>query len=240
MHTRAVLLTGTALWFVAFVVLLPFWNWLGAHDHRIWLWTCLAGWLLGLVGFAIYRKHRGEGRVADSVVSQLCPVSEVCLLPAAPGSTPAALSSPVIGYRFLSACGSPTITASAKRLEHRTLGGTDLDRVVSNTTRRFCGSGRLDAPQPWPSVTTCRRPGELVGAYAERAAQGAGQLDQEAACCAAAGRVGGHARGRAVHALRPAVGSLVTTEWRAPAADGRGPWPPLDGWRVDRSSPDAV
>ena len=65
MHTRAVLLTGTAMWFVAFVVLLPFWNWLGEHDHRIWLWTCLAGWLLGLVGFAIYRKHRGEGRVVD-------------------------------------------------------------------------------------------------------------------------------------------------------------------------------
>jgi hypothetical protein len=64
-HTRTVLLTGTALWFIAFVVLLPFWNWLGEHDHRIWLWTCLAGWLLGLVGLAIFRKHRGEGRAVD-------------------------------------------------------------------------------------------------------------------------------------------------------------------------------
>jgi hypothetical protein len=64
-HVRTVLLTGTALWFVAFVVLLPFWNWLGEHDHRIWLWTCLAGWLLGLVGLAIFRKHRSEGRAVD-------------------------------------------------------------------------------------------------------------------------------------------------------------------------------
>jgi Protein of unknown function (DUF2530) len=64
-HARTVLLTGTVLWFVAFVVLLPFWNWLGEHDHRIWLWTCLAGWLLGLVGLAIFRKHRSQGRAVD-------------------------------------------------------------------------------------------------------------------------------------------------------------------------------
>lgn len=62
-HARTVFLAGTALWFAAFVVLLPFWGWLGRHDHRIWLWTCLAGWLLGLAGYAIFRKHRGEGRV---------------------------------------------------------------------------------------------------------------------------------------------------------------------------------
>jgi len=61
-RVRTVLLTGTALWFAAFVVLLPFWGWLTDHDHQIWLWTCLAGWLLGLVGLAIFHKHRTEGR----------------------------------------------------------------------------------------------------------------------------------------------------------------------------------
>jgi len=60
--SRLVVLIGTALWFVGFVVLLPFYDWLGRHDHRIWLWTCLAGWILGLIGLALVRKHRKEGR----------------------------------------------------------------------------------------------------------------------------------------------------------------------------------
>jgi hypothetical protein len=53
---------GTALWFAAFVVLLPFYGWLGRHDHRVWLWTCLAGWILGLIGLPVVRRHRGQGR----------------------------------------------------------------------------------------------------------------------------------------------------------------------------------
>lgn len=57
-----VMAIGTALWFVGFVVLLPFWSWLGRHDHRIWLWTCLAGFLLGLVALVIVGRHRRTGR----------------------------------------------------------------------------------------------------------------------------------------------------------------------------------
>ena len=60
--TRPIVLVGTVLWFVAFVVLLPFYGWLGRHGHREWLWTCLAGWLLGLAGWLLLRKHRQEGR----------------------------------------------------------------------------------------------------------------------------------------------------------------------------------
>lgn len=63
-NSRRVVLIGTAIWFVAFVVLLPFYGWLGRHDHRVWLWTCLAGWVLGLCGAALMRKHRSEGRTA--------------------------------------------------------------------------------------------------------------------------------------------------------------------------------
>jgi hypothetical protein len=59
---RRVTLFGTAAWFVAFVVLLPFWSWLGHHDHRVWLWTCLAGGILGLLGYTLMGKHRREGR----------------------------------------------------------------------------------------------------------------------------------------------------------------------------------
>jgi hypothetical protein len=62
MNSRRIVVIGTALWFVAFVVLLPFYGWLGRHGHRIWLWTCLAGWLLGIVGWAIISRHRRLGR----------------------------------------------------------------------------------------------------------------------------------------------------------------------------------
>jgi uncharacterized membrane protein len=61
-NSRRITLAGSALFFVAFVVLLPFYGWLGRHDHRVWLWTCLAGAILGLLGYSIMRRHRGQGR----------------------------------------------------------------------------------------------------------------------------------------------------------------------------------
>jgi hypothetical protein len=61
-NARRIVAIGTALWFAAFVVLLPYYGWLGRHEHRVWLWTCLAGWILGLVGYSIMRRHRAEGR----------------------------------------------------------------------------------------------------------------------------------------------------------------------------------
>lgn len=61
-NARRIVAVGTLLWFVAFLVLLPFYSWLGEHSHRIWLWTCLAGWILGLIGSAIIARHRRTGR----------------------------------------------------------------------------------------------------------------------------------------------------------------------------------
>jgi len=61
-NARRITAVGTALFFVGFLVLLPFWGWLGEHDHRVWLWTCLAGGILGLFGYSIMRRHRTEGR----------------------------------------------------------------------------------------------------------------------------------------------------------------------------------
>jgi Protein of unknown function (DUF2530) len=58
-----VLLAGTSLFFVTFLALLPFWSWLGAHGHRVWLWTALAGTVLGLLALPLVRKHTGEGRL---------------------------------------------------------------------------------------------------------------------------------------------------------------------------------
>jgi hypothetical protein len=60
--TGRIVVVGTAIWFVGFLALLPFYGWLGRHDHRIWLWTCLAGWILGLIGYAIIGRHRRMGR----------------------------------------------------------------------------------------------------------------------------------------------------------------------------------
>ena len=61
-NARRIVAVGTVIWFVAFVALLPFWSWLGDHGHRIWLWTCLAGWVLGLLGLAVMSRHRRAGR----------------------------------------------------------------------------------------------------------------------------------------------------------------------------------
>ncbi|MFN2559764.1 MAG: DUF2530 domain-containing protein [Jatrophihabitans sp.] len=61
-NARRIVAVGTLIWFVAFVALLPFWKWLGEHGHRIWLWTCLAGWVLGLLGLAVMVRHRRAGR----------------------------------------------------------------------------------------------------------------------------------------------------------------------------------
>jgi hypothetical protein len=60
---RRVLLTGTAGFALAFLVLLPWWSWLGEHQHRVWLWTALAGTVLGLVSLPLVRKHSQEGRL---------------------------------------------------------------------------------------------------------------------------------------------------------------------------------
>lgn len=57
-----IVVPGTAVWFIAFVVLLFAVDFLRAHDAMIWLWTCLAGWLLGLVGLGIFAWQRSAAR----------------------------------------------------------------------------------------------------------------------------------------------------------------------------------
>lgn len=60
---RKVVLIGTSLFLLAFLVLLPMYSWLGQHGHRVWLWTALAGSLLGALGLGLIGKHTGEGRL---------------------------------------------------------------------------------------------------------------------------------------------------------------------------------
>ncbi len=56
-------MVGTVVWFAGALALVPFWTWLGEHDHRVWLWTCVAGGLLGLAGLGLIGRHRGQGRL---------------------------------------------------------------------------------------------------------------------------------------------------------------------------------
>ena len=54
--TRTVLV-GTLLWAAAFCVLLPFWDRLEAQGRLWWLWTCLVGVGLGLLGWEHCRRR---------------------------------------------------------------------------------------------------------------------------------------------------------------------------------------
>lgn len=49
---------GTAAWLVAFVALLPFYGRLEEAGRLWWLWTCMAGFGLGLIGLEFCRRRR--------------------------------------------------------------------------------------------------------------------------------------------------------------------------------------
>lgn len=49
---------GAVLWAVAFFALLPFYSTLQKNDHGWWLWTCSAGFGLGLLGLDYCRRRR--------------------------------------------------------------------------------------------------------------------------------------------------------------------------------------
>jgi hypothetical protein len=49
---------GTALWIIAFLTLLPFYGRLEAAGRTWWLWTCLAGFGIGLFGLEYCRRRR--------------------------------------------------------------------------------------------------------------------------------------------------------------------------------------
>lgn len=51
-------LTGTALWAVALVVMVVLRDDLAASGNEWWLWTCVAGTGLGLLGYAYTRRRR--------------------------------------------------------------------------------------------------------------------------------------------------------------------------------------
>ena len=59
-------LVGTIAWLVCFVGLLPFYGRLGDDGRTWWLWTCLAGFGLGLFGVEYCRRRRATRLAARS------------------------------------------------------------------------------------------------------------------------------------------------------------------------------
>ncbi len=53
---------GIVAWAVAGLALLPFHGWLSRHHHTNWLWTCVAGVLLGFVGLAMMLRRDARRR----------------------------------------------------------------------------------------------------------------------------------------------------------------------------------
>jgi Protein of unknown function (DUF2530) len=49
---------GTVVWAIAFLALLPFYGTLQDQGRTWWLWTCLAGVGLGLLGLEYCRRRR--------------------------------------------------------------------------------------------------------------------------------------------------------------------------------------
>lgn len=49
---------GTAIWLVAFIALLPFYGALEESGRTWWLWTCMAGFGIGLFGLEYCRRRR--------------------------------------------------------------------------------------------------------------------------------------------------------------------------------------
>lgn len=57
---------GTGLWLLAFVLLLPFYGRLEETDRVWWLWTCMAGFGLGIIGWDYCRRRRNRRRLRES------------------------------------------------------------------------------------------------------------------------------------------------------------------------------
>ncbi len=55
-------LAGLAVWAIVGLALLPLRSRLAADGHSSWLWTCLAGFLLGIPGLLVMARHDANRR----------------------------------------------------------------------------------------------------------------------------------------------------------------------------------
>ncbi|MBB5934623.1 DUF2530 domain-containing protein [Streptomyces zagrosensis] len=64
---------GTVVWFVLFLAQLPFYGWFDDNGHLWWVWTCLAGGGLGLIGIWYVRGRDEAIRRAASAADAAAP-----------------------------------------------------------------------------------------------------------------------------------------------------------------------
>jgi hypothetical protein len=57
---------GSVLFLVAFLALLPFRGRLAEAGHTWWLWTCLAGFGLGVIGWDYCRRRRRRRQAREA------------------------------------------------------------------------------------------------------------------------------------------------------------------------------
>ncbi|QKW50498.1 DUF2530 domain-containing protein [Streptomyces buecherae] len=94
---------GTIVWFVLFLAQLPFYNWFDDHDHLWWLWTCLAGAGLGLIGIwyvrrrdEAIRRHAAEAEAAATTPAPDAAAGGASADDAAAGGAPGDLEAPAV------------------------------------------------------------------------------------------------------------------------------------------------
>ncbi|MEU5163729.1 DUF2530 domain-containing protein [Streptomyces sp. NPDC020875] len=67
---------GTIIWFALFLVQIPFYSWFDDRDLMWWVWTCLAGGGLGLIGIWYVRGRDAALRRASETPSPESPSAE--------------------------------------------------------------------------------------------------------------------------------------------------------------------
>ena len=68
---------GTILWFVLFLVQLPFYGWFDDRGQAWWVWTCLAGTGLGLYGvYFVKKRDTAIKRAAAAAEDDEAPAAE--------------------------------------------------------------------------------------------------------------------------------------------------------------------
>lgn len=61
------LAVGSGIWLVALLMLLPFYDSLRENDRVWWLWTCIAGFGLGLCGMQYCKRLRRRREQRDAL-----------------------------------------------------------------------------------------------------------------------------------------------------------------------------
>ncbi|MFE7134450.1 DUF2530 domain-containing protein [Streptomyces sp. NPDC057638] len=61
---------GTIIWFVLFLLQIPFYSWFDERGLMWWVWTCLAGAGLGLIGIWYVRRRDAAIKRAEATAAE--------------------------------------------------------------------------------------------------------------------------------------------------------------------------